>query len=234
MLGPWRTGTTGARAVTNGHQGPGGTAGRLASSSGSSHDASRRIRLWSRRSEVRTLSPNCRGPAALANQAASPRTGPHPLAELVPSVPGPSNVYPHRPCPGRALSIGRPRSFTDNKGRCVFPPSCGISPSGAVRGSFPSSRWAALGPQRGRNRAATDRNAADNHGQPQPSSVRLNSTPRPSTAGHGHPSIRSDTEGVTGSNPVAPTRHNVSLGPPLSAACQQIVSRSLLVTARTL
>jgi hypothetical protein len=43
-----------------------------------------------------------------------------------------------------------------------------------------------------------------------------------------------DTEGVTGSNPVAPTRHNVSKGPPLSAACQQIVSRSLLVTVRTL
>ena len=32
-----------------------------------------------------------------------------------------------------------------------------------------------------------------------------------------------DTEEVTGSNPVAPTRHNVSLGPPRSAACQQRV-----------
>jgi hypothetical protein len=46
--------------------------------------------------------------------------------------------------------------------------------------------------------------------------------------------VGSDTEEVTGSNPVAPTRHNASLGPPLSAACQQIVSRSLLVTAATL
>jgi predicted dithiol-disulfide oxidoreductase (DUF899 family) len=43
-----------------------------------------------------------------------------------------------------------------------------------------------------------------------------------------------DTEEVTGSNPVAPTRHNVSLDPPLRAACQQIVSRSLSVTAVTL
>jgi hypothetical protein len=43
-----------------------------------------------------------------------------------------------------------------------------------------------------------------------------------------------DTEEVTGSNPVAPTRHNVSLGSPRSAACQQIVSRSLLVTTRSL
>jgi hypothetical protein len=34
--------------------------------------------------------------------------------------------------------------------------------------------------------------------------------------------VGSDTEGVTGSNPVAPTRHNVSIDPPLSAACQQI------------
>ena len=46
--------------------------------------------------------------------------------------------------------------------------------------------------------------------------------------------VFADTEEVTGSNPVAPTRHNVSIDPPLSAACQQIVSRSLCVTARTL
>src|SRR5215211_9357445 len=43
-----------------------------------------------------------------------------------------------------------------------------------------------------------------------------------------------DTEEVTGSNPVAPTRHNVSIDPPLNAACQQIVSRSLIVTTGTL
>jgi hypothetical protein len=47
--GPWRTGTRGARAVTNGHQRPREPAGRPACSSGSSHDASGRIRLWSRR-----------------------------------------------------------------------------------------------------------------------------------------------------------------------------------------
>ena len=46
--------------------------------------------------------------------------------------------------------------------------------------------------------------------------------------------LPSDTEGVTGSNPVAPTRHNASTDPPVSAVCQQIVSRSLNVTARTL
>jgi hypothetical protein len=39
-----------------------------------------------------------------------------------------------------------------------------------------------------------DRNAADNHGQPQPPSVQLNGPPPPSTAGHGHQPIRSDTE----------------------------------------
>jgi hypothetical protein len=37
--------------------------------------------------------------------------------------------------------------------------------------------------------------------------------------------VGSDTEEVTGSNPVAPTSHNAFLGPPLNAVCQQIVSR---------
>jgi hypothetical protein len=46
--------------------------------------------------------------------------------------------------------------------------------------------------------------------------------------------VFADTEEITGSNPVAPIRHNVSIGSPLSAVCQQIVSRSLLVAARTL
>jgi hypothetical protein len=50
VLGPWRTGTTGARVVANGHDGKGATAGRLAFGSGSSRDASGRIRLWSPRS----------------------------------------------------------------------------------------------------------------------------------------------------------------------------------------
>jgi hypothetical protein len=44
VLGPWRTGTTGA---TSGHQRSRGTAGRRAFSSGSSHYADGRTRLWS-------------------------------------------------------------------------------------------------------------------------------------------------------------------------------------------
>jgi TrwC relaxase len=76
----------------------------------------------------------------LGNKAGVTEDGPHPPAELVPSLPGPSQVHPHRPCPGRALSIGRQRSSTDNKGQCVAPPSCRIAPYGAVRGRFPSSR----------------------------------------------------------------------------------------------
>jgi len=76
------------------------------------------------------------------------------------------------------------------------------------------------GPRWGRNRAANDRNAADNHGQPQPSSVRLNSPPRPSTAGHGHPSIRSDTEavGLQSSRLYATVGH---LGGPATARLRQ-------------
>jgi hypothetical protein len=50
VLGPWRAGAAGARMVTSRHQGRSGTAGRPAFKSGSSHDASARIRLWSRRS----------------------------------------------------------------------------------------------------------------------------------------------------------------------------------------
>jgi hypothetical protein len=46
----------------------------------------------------------------------------------------------------------------------------------------------------GRDRAVSDRNAADNHAQPQQLSVQLSTPPRPSTAGHSYPPIRSDTE----------------------------------------
>ena len=53
----------------------------------------------------------------------------------------PERVQTHGPCPGRALSIGRQRSFTDNHGPCPCPPSWRIRHNGAVRGSFPSSRW---------------------------------------------------------------------------------------------
>jgi hypothetical protein len=89
---------------------------------------------------VRIPPHGCRGPAALANDAGVTEDEPHPAAEVVPSPAGPSHVHPHRPCPKRALSIGRQRSFTDNKGRCAFPPSCRITPYGAARGSFPSLR----------------------------------------------------------------------------------------------
>lgn len=41
---------------------------------------------------------------------------------------------PYRPCPQRALRIGRQRSSTDNHGRCSCPLSCSISPSGAGQG----------------------------------------------------------------------------------------------------
>ena len=68
----------------------------------------------------------------------------------------------------------------------------------------------AVGPPWGRDRAVNGRNAADNHGQPQPSSVQLSTPPRPSTAGHGHQPIRPDTEGAGGSTPPAPTTPAVS------------------------
>jgi hypothetical protein len=50
VLGPWRTGTTGAQAVTSGHQRRRDAAGRRAFGSCSSDNARWRIRLWSRRS----------------------------------------------------------------------------------------------------------------------------------------------------------------------------------------
>ena len=70
----------------------------------------------------------------------SPRTGPHPPVELVTSDTRLSHVGRRRPCPHRARRIGPQRSPTDNHGRCPCPPSCTITPSGAVRGCFPSSR----------------------------------------------------------------------------------------------
>jgi hypothetical protein len=47
-----------------------------------------------------------------------------------------------------------------------------------------------------------------------------------------YPSING-MQGVRGSNPLSSTRHNASADHPLRAACQQIVSRSLQVSART-
>jgi hypothetical protein len=45
-----------------------------------------------------------------------------------------------RPCPERALRIGRQRSATENHGRGPCPPSCRISPSRAERAGVPSWR----------------------------------------------------------------------------------------------
>jgi hypothetical protein len=71
------------------------------------------------RKRLRIPGDGCRGPAALANEADVTKDGPHLPAELVPSLPGPSHVHPHRPCPERALSIGRQRSFTNKRvGAC--------------------------------------------------------------------------------------------------------------------
>jgi hypothetical protein len=76
----------------------------------------------------------------LANGARVTEGGPRPPIQVVPLLPGPEPRYPHRPCPGHALSIGRQRSFTDNKGRSILPLNSRIAPYGAVLGSFPSSR----------------------------------------------------------------------------------------------
>jgi hypothetical protein len=112
---------------------------------------------------VRIPPDGCRGPAALANEACVTEDGPHPAAEVMPSPPGPSHVHPHRPCPGRALRIGRQRSFTDNKGRCVFPPSSTIAPYGAVGGSFPSSRQLVAMVRASRTRPAPQVDEADSY-----------------------------------------------------------------------
>jgi hypothetical protein len=92
------------------------------------------------RRRVRIPPDGCRGPVALAYEAGVTEDRPHPPAELVPSLPGPSHVRPHRRCPRRALTIGRQRSPTDNHGRCPCPPTCSIGPYGAARAGFPSSR----------------------------------------------------------------------------------------------
>jgi hypothetical protein len=80
--------------------------------------------------------------------------------------------HPRRPCPKRALSTGPQRSSTDNHGRCPCRPSCSISPSGAVRGSFPSSRCngalSAVGPFRiGSWRASAGMSDYDGSDEPQ-------------------------------------------------------------------
>jgi hypothetical protein len=98
VLGPWRTGTTRARVVSNGHHGQRGTAGRLASSSGSSPDANQRIRLWSRRPGGNA----CRLPAAAPPPAAWPRGPWPPNANVTPLVRG---------CPTRPRGHAGPRGI---------------------------------------------------------------------------------------------------------------------------
>jgi hypothetical protein len=147
-LGPHDIGNRWSSAGTSGHDRRVRMAGHRPSTATTSDGEA----AWHR---VRILPDGCRGPATLANGAGVTEHGPHAAAELVPSLPGPSHVHTHRPCPERALSIGRQRSFTDNKSRCVFPPSCRIAPYGAVqeasqaRGS-PGGAW--LGGWAGRPR----------------------------------------------------------------------------------
>jgi hypothetical protein len=67
---------------------------------------------------VRTPHPNsCRGPAtALANEAGVARVEPHPSVELMPTLPGPDEPRPRRPCHYRAIQSSRERSRADNHG----------------------------------------------------------------------------------------------------------------------
>jgi hypothetical protein len=87
VLGPWRTGTTGARAVTYGHHRSRGTTGRRASRSGSSHNADRRIRLWSLR---RHVTPSDR----LEPVEAHHRTSHQHKGEPPPGIPIPAHLQP--------------------------------------------------------------------------------------------------------------------------------------------
>jgi hypothetical protein len=78
VLGPWRAGTTGARVVSNGHNGQRGTVGRLASDAGSLDDAEQRIRLWSRRPGVRVPHPTAAGLLPLSTRQVVTDDRPHP------------------------------------------------------------------------------------------------------------------------------------------------------------
>jgi len=80
-------------------------------------------------------------------------------------------------------------------------------------------RWGHGGATSGPRATGSQRTTPVNTGPP--SAEVSGQTPPPAAGRHDPPEI-SDTEGVTGSNRVAPTRHNVSLGSLLSAACQQI------------
>jgi hypothetical protein len=71
---------------------------------------------------------------------------PHPPAELVANRH--EDGRPRRPCPRRALTIGRQRSSTDNHGSCPCPPSCRVSPPRAAPGCFPSSQYSWPGPRK--------------------------------------------------------------------------------------
>jgi hypothetical protein len=82
----------------------------------------------------------------------------------------------------------------------------GRGPGDPARACHFLTRCPARRPDRwGRDRAVNDRNASDNHGQPQRSSSQLSNRVPPSTAGHRGQPIRPDTEGAGGSTPPAPT-----------------------------
>jgi hypothetical protein len=103
--------------------------------------------------------------------------------------------------------------------------TCVTAKQRAARPCFPSSRWAALGPQPGRKRP-------ERCGQPRAATAIICPAQQPSSAEHRrprHPSIRSDTEGVTGSNPVAPTSTDGSLDSLSVVACQRFAREPLKV-----
>ena len=103
---------------------------------------------------------------------------------------------------GLAGRVGRagPSTVMANFAFCVVWPTDARRPGRA--GLLAHQRRDRSGPRWGRDRAVNDWSTADNHGRPQGIIFQL---PRRSTAGHGRQAIRSDTEGVTGSIPVAPT-----------------------------
>jgi hypothetical protein len=110
---------------------------------------------------------------------------------------------------GLAGRVGRagPSTVMANFAFCVVWPTDARRPGRA--GLLAHQRRDRSGPRWGRDRAVNDWSTADNHGRPQGIIFQL---PRRSTAGHGRQAIRSDTEQVTGSNPVAPTIQALTSG----------------------
>ena len=147
--------------------------------------------------------------------------GPRPPVELVPSTPGPSQVRPRRPCPPRARSTGNWRSLTDNNGRSKEALTCGSGvASGQDDGADAPSKLGTAGATSGPQMTGSQRTTPVNTGPPSAEVTRH--TPPPA-AGRRDPPAVPDTEEVTGSNPVAPTRRNASIDPPLSAVLSRVM-----------